>query len=642
MIRTATLVTLSLLLFSLQALAVPPYLSHQGKISQSNENPVTGSVNTTFKLYTNATGGSAVWEQTLAVTFDGGYYSIILDPGDYENTDIFNNEDLFLGITLEGQAEFLPRHRVTSVPYAIRAGSVFGLVNATGGLYVDGQELVDGDGKLTTDSMDVTSSLMIPRGTVDDLPDASEDNQGSIYFATDENTIYYSTGSEWTTLSGGGSEFVEAPVISSLSPQQIEPQTDVEVTLNGQRFEDGCEVELDGTLAAVTFVNSTQVTINTGSELDSGTYSVRLINPVGLRNTFDNGLVVDGSPEWVTSEGSLGFVVDAVDRDHFTLEATDPEGQEITYALVSGTIPPGLVLNSETGVISGDADDVEDDETYNFTISATDTAPTPNVVERDFSALLTHLLGQDAQAPGETCQQILDSGSSLGDDLYWIDPNGGDHSDSVQVLCDMTLAGGGWTALAANGENASHESTDPNDCYPLITNDSSRGCGNSADILSDFTVPGNQQAAISWRYMLAIGYSSSGYSDKLSYFGIDFGSAQNTTEERNGGSNYTPSGLSTTNGRMYCTSASYIAHYCKAGTYNNNSSYVANDVGTIFGHNTVSNMSSTSRLTFGFTDYNSTSSYQGKGIDDYQDGWSCSDQWTPQAVRGERMMLLVK
>ena len=90
---------------------------------------------------------------------------------------------------------------------------------------------------------------------------------------------------------------------------------------------------------------------------------------------------------------------------------------------------------------------------------------------------------------------------------------------------------------------------------------------------------------------------------------------------------------------MYCTSFSALNSYTRYGTYDTQSCESNNGKLTVFGHTAMSN---TSRGTFGFTDCNSGSPDQLKGIDDYQDGWSCGDSWTPQSVRGERMIILVK
>ena len=133
-----------ILLLPLTTGAVPQYLNHQGYMAINNGDPLTGSSNVVFNIYTDETGGSSIWTQTIDVTFDGGYYSLILGPGTPElSVALFDGSDLYIGITLEGENEFVPRMRIASMPYAFLTEAVDGEVNAMGGLTVDGVQVID-------------------------------------------------------------------------------------------------------------------------------------------------------------------------------------------------------------------------------------------------------------------------------------------------------------------------------------------------------------------------------------------------------------------------------------------------------------------------------------------------------------------
>ncbi len=138
------------------------------------------------------------------------------------------------------------------------------------------------------------------------------------------------------------------------------------ITITGTGFVTGCSV-IVGQLAAasVTFISSTEVRAQLSAQ-SAGTYIVYLVNPDGGVGIRVNGVTHSASPAWQTAS-SLGEQYDGV-AISLSLVATDAT----SYTLTSGSLPPGLSLNSNTGVISGTVSGVANDTLYTFTVRATD------------------------------------------------------------------------------------------------------------------------------------------------------------------------------------------------------------------------------------------------------------------------------
>lgn len=140
------------------------------------------------------------------------------------------------------------------------------------------------------------------------------------------------------------------------------------INLTGNGFQSGCSVLVASTASSVvTFISATQISF-IAPALSAGTYVIYVINPDGGTAISIPGISYSGTPNWSTAAGTLGtaYETSAINTT-LTAAGDDP----ITYALASGTLPPGSTLNSN-GTLSGTAQATASATTYSFTISAND------------------------------------------------------------------------------------------------------------------------------------------------------------------------------------------------------------------------------------------------------------------------------
>ncbi len=128
--------------------AVPATITDQGRLFDSNSQPITGTQTIVFSLYATATGGTALWTETHTVTLDQGYFSTELGSTTPFGTTLTANSTLFLGITVGTVSEMTPRSSVASVPYALVADNATGNITPNS-ISVGGTTVIDSTGKWT-------------------------------------------------------------------------------------------------------------------------------------------------------------------------------------------------------------------------------------------------------------------------------------------------------------------------------------------------------------------------------------------------------------------------------------------------------------------------------------------------------------
>jgi parallel beta-helix repeat protein len=149
----------------LAAPGINPQISFQGVLKTSAGALVADDTYPMeFKLYTQLSGGTAVWTETRTganeVTVTDGIFSVDLGsvtslPGSID----FNTDSLYLGVNFNSDGEMSPRLRLTAAPYAFNAKTVSGLTvtNTTGTLTIpDGETISFADSFTTSGANSLT------------------------------------------------------------------------------------------------------------------------------------------------------------------------------------------------------------------------------------------------------------------------------------------------------------------------------------------------------------------------------------------------------------------------------------------------------------------------------------------------------
>lgn len=240
--------------------------------------------------------------------------------------------------------------------------------------------------------------------------------------------------------------------VSSVSVSSLENIDDT-TTITGGNFANDVEVYFIGqsnteTAAkniVVTSVNQLIVTRPDSFDPDDSPYTIKVVNP-GVptpdgSNLFilNNSVTAGTNPVWVT-ETTVFYNISS--STSITFVATDTEGSDIDYSVVTGTLPAGLSLEGETGVVSGTfSGSASEGDVTSVTIRATDAGG--NFLDKafDFTANAAPTWTTAAGSLGSTglvpfSYQLVASGGSVGGNLTYTLQSG-------NLLDGLTLSSSG-------------------------------------------------------------------------------------------------------------------------------------------------------------------------------------------------------
>jgi hypothetical protein len=135
----------------------PLLLNYQGLLTD----PATGGLvpngdyTLTFKIYDDEFSIEPVhllWQETLVVPVENGLFNVFLGRTVALNGIWIDGRYLWLGLTMAGEEEMVPRQRLVSVPYAINAADVRGADIHPDSIYIAGYgQVIDASGQWVGD-----------------------------------------------------------------------------------------------------------------------------------------------------------------------------------------------------------------------------------------------------------------------------------------------------------------------------------------------------------------------------------------------------------------------------------------------------------------------------------------------------------
>lgn len=230
--------------------------------------------------------------------------------------------------------------------------------------------------------------------TTDQLVATGEFEKVVVIGGTNSDTLKFETKTTSFTTSKSDINDGAPAFITSVSVTDLESFDDTTV-ITGGNFATDVEVYFVGTDAvdraakAVVRSSSTSLIATRPDTMPPAyaPYDVKIINPgiplpaqAPTQHILPDAITVGAVPVWSTY--SQIFWEQGVTTS-LTLVASDTEGSDIDYAIVSGSLLPGMSLDGETGVITCADDSIYTvGDTANFVVRATDTAG--NTADKEF------------------------------------------------------------------------------------------------------------------------------------------------------------------------------------------------------------------------------------------------------------------
>ena len=197
---------------------MPNTLNYQGVIDGADGKPVAdGQYQLTFKLYTQATSGSAMWSETQNTMVTNGVFSVLLGRVTSLASIPFD-KPYWLGITVGSGSEMTPRVELSASAYSLRARAVADS-SITGMGIASGQVIRNLNGMTDSVSIEAGNNVSIQKSA--HKLTISSTGSGSTLWSTDNNDIAYTAGNVGIGGYSGGSATLLVSSQSSITDPQL-------------------------------------------------------------------------------------------------------------------------------------------------------------------------------------------------------------------------------------------------------------------------------------------------------------------------------------------------------------------------------------------------------------------------------------
>jgi hypothetical protein len=104
---------------------IPQLINYQGRLTNKDGTPATGTYEMQFKIYSDTTSLIPIWGEKQNIVVTNGIFNVLLgSENTFRDTLFASAGERYLGIQVGADAEMKPRFRLTSVPFSYNARRV--------------------------------------------------------------------------------------------------------------------------------------------------------------------------------------------------------------------------------------------------------------------------------------------------------------------------------------------------------------------------------------------------------------------------------------------------------------------------------------------------------------------------------------